>query len=68
MQEWVWEARKKFFFKLCRLYSTYSSGVPGVPLRLILDCFFELMQKKILLVGGAPISLDYAEFLGTSFA
>ena len=25
-------------------------------------------EKDSLLVGGAPISLDYAEFLGTSFA
>ena len=24
------------------------------------------MQKKPLLVGGAPVSLDYAEFLGTT--
>ena len=60
---------KIFVLNLCQIYSTYCSGVPGIFLQLILDCFRGLMQKKNSLLGeGSPISLDYAKFLGTSFA
>ena len=67
MQEWVSVARQGFFLNLCRPYLIYSSSVPSILLQLILDYFRGLMEKKPFLVGGAPVSLDYAEFLGTSF-
>ena len=69
MQEWVWEARQNFCFEFMSTLlnillrrSRYSSTTYSRSLSWI------IAEKNSLLVGGAPISLDYAEFLGTSFA
>ena len=69
MQEWVWEARQNFCFEFMSTLlnillrrSRYSSTTYSRLLSWI------NAEKNSLLVGGAPISLDYAEFLGTSFA
>ena len=57
-----------FLKNLCRSYLTYGRGVPGILLQLMLDCFRGLIQKKKTFeVGGAPVSLDYAKFLGCHF-
>ena len=69
MQEWVWEARQNFCFEFMSTplnillrRSRYSSTTYSRLLSWI------NAEKNSLLVGGAPILLDYAEFLGTSFA
>ena len=69
MQEWVWEAWQNFCFEFMSTLlnillrrSRYSSTTYSRLLSWI------VAEKNSLLVGGAPISLDYAEFLGTSFA
>ena len=69
MQEWVWEARQNFYFEFMSTLlnillrrSRYSSTTHSRLLSWI------NAEKNSLLVGGAHISLDYAEFLDTSFA
>ena len=63
MQEWVWEARQNFCFEFMSTLlnillrrSRYSSTTYSRLLSWI------NAEKNSLLVGGAPISLDYAEF------
>ena len=68
MQEWVWEARQGFFKKFMSILfniwprcSGYSSATYARLLSWIDP------EEKTFEVGGAPVSLDYAKFLGCHF-
>ena len=68
MQEWVWEAWQGFFLKFMSILlniwprcSGYSSATYARLLSWIDP------EKKTFEVGGAPVSLDYAKFLGCHF-
>ena len=68
MQKWVWEARQGFFFKFMSILlniwprcSGYSSATYARLLSWIDP------ENKTFEVGGAPVSLDCAKFLGCHF-